>query len=415
MQGEAWGFQGGGRMKRKGFLIGVFVGACLVGSIGQGWGAEKDPYLLGAVFSVTGGASFLGEPERNTARMVEEWVNGAGGIQGHPLKVIIEDSKSDEGQAVLAVRKLLEKDKVTAIIGPTTTGESMAVVPIMEKAQTPLISCAAALSIVTPKDEMDRILSSKSLEMPKKQNKWIFKSPQTDASAVEVIYDHMKKKGISKIAIITVTAGFGDLGRQELIRVARVYGISIVADERYGPKDSDMTAQLTKIKGTDAQALVNWSIGPPCVIVMKNWKQLDMKIPLYQSHGFGSKRYIELAGGAAEGVLCPLGHVIVAEKVKADHPQKAVITKYKTEYEKRFKAEVSSFGGYAYDALYLLVDALKAVGPDKGKIRDYLETRVKNWPGVSGVFNLSPQDHTGLGKDAFVMITVKNNDWTFAD
>ena len=234
--------------------------------------AEKAPYSVGAVFSVTGGASFLGEPERNTVKMVEEWVNAGGGIQGHPLRVIVEDTKSDEAQAVLSVRKLLEKDKVAAIIGPSTTGESMAVVPIMEKAQTPLISCAAALSIVTPKEELDRILSSKTFEMPKKQNQWIFKTPQTDTSAVEAIYDHMKKKGITRVAIISVTAGFGDFGRQELKRVAPVYGISVVADERYGPKDSDMTAQLTKIKGTDAQALVNWSIGPPQVIVTKNWK-----------------------------------------------------------------------------------------------------------------------------------------------
>jgi branched-chain amino acid transport system substrate-binding protein len=251
--------------------------------------------------------------------------------------------------------------------------------------------------------------------MPKKQNPWVFKTAQTDTSAVEAIYDHMKKKKVTKVAIITVTVGFGDFGRQELKRAAPAYGISIVADERYGPKDSDMTAQLTKIKGTDAQALINWSVGPPQVLVTKNWKQLGMKIPLYQSHGFGSKRNIELAGGAAEGVLCPLGHIIVAEKVKADHPQKAVVMRYKTEYQKRFKADVSSFGGYAHDAIYLLVDALKAVGPDKGKIRDYLENRVKNWPGVSGIFNFSPQDHTGLSKDAFVMITVKNNDWTFAD
>jgi branched-chain amino acid transport system substrate-binding protein len=402
-------------MKVKGFVAGVVFGACFLGLILPVMGAEKAPYLIGAVFSVTGGASFLGEPERNTAKMVEEWVNGAGGIQGHPLNVIVEDSKSDEGQAVLAVRKLLDKDKVLAIIGPSTTGESMAVVPIMEKAKTPLISCAAALSIVTPKEELDRILAAKTFEMPKKQNPWIFKTAQTDTSAVEAIYDYMRSKKITKVAIITVTAGFGDFGRQELKRAAPLYGISIVADERYGPKDSDMTAQLTKIKGTDAQALINWSVGPPQVLVTKNWKQLGMKIPLYQSHGFGSKRNIELAGGAAEGVLCPLGHVIVAEKVKADHPQKSVIMKYKGEYEKRFKADVSSFGGYAHDALYLLADALKAVGPDKGKIRDYLEAKVKNWPGVSGVFNLSPQDHTGLNKDAFVMITVKNNDWTFAD
>jgi branched-chain amino acid transport system substrate-binding protein len=329
--------------------------------------------------------------------------------------VIVEDTKSDEGQAVLAVRKLLEKDKVLGIIGPSTTGESMAVVPIMTKAQTPLISCAAALSIVTPKEELDRILADKALGVPKKQNKWIFKTPQTDTAAVEAIYEYMRKQKISKIAIITVTAGFGDFGRQELKRVAPSYGMSIVADERYGPKDSDITAQLTKIKGTDAQALVNWSVGPPQIIVTKNWKQLDMKIPLYQSHGFGSKRNIELAGGTAEGIICPLGRLVVAEKIKEDHPQKKIIMKYKTEYERQFKADVSTFGGHAYDALYMMVDALRAVGSDKEKIRDYLETKIKNWPGTGGVFNLSPSDHTGLQKDAFEMIVVKNGDWAFAD
>jgi branched-chain amino acid transport system substrate-binding protein len=378
-------------------------------------GKEKAPYTVGAVFSVTGGASFLGEPERNTVKMVEEWINAAGGIKGHPLKVIVEDTKSDVSQAVLSVRKLLEKDKVIAIVGPSTSGESMAVVPIMEKANTPLISCAAALSIVTPKTEMDRILAAKTFEMPKKQNKWIFKTPQTDTSAVEAIFDQMKKRGISRIAIITVTDGFGNFGRQELTRVAPVYGITLVADERYGPKDSDMTAQLTKIKGTDAQAVVNWSVGPPQVIVTKNWKQLEMKIPLYQSHGFGSKRNIELAGGAAEGVLCPLGRLVVAEKIKPDNPQKPISMKYKTEYEKRFKAEVSTFGGHAFDAIYMFVDALKAVGPNKGKIRDYLETKIKNWPGTGGIFNMSPEDHTGLKKDAFEMIVVKDGDWAFAD
>jgi branched-chain amino acid transport system substrate-binding protein len=415
MRYEKKRFKGSESMIKRGLLVVLILGFWNLTSGAQVSGAEKTPYSVGAVFSVTGGASFLGEPERNTVKMVEESVNAAGGIQGHPLKVIVEDTQSDEGQAVLVVRKLLEKDKVVAIVGPSTTGESMAVVPIMEKAQTPLVSCAAALSIVTPKEELDRILSSRTFEMPKKQSKWIFKTPQSDTSAVEAIYDHMKKKGISKIAIITVTAGFGDFGRQELKRVAPSYGISIVADERYGPKDSDMTAQLTKIKGTDAQALVNWSVGPPQVIVTKNWKQLDMKIPLYQSHGFGSKRNIELAGGAAEGVICPLSRLVVAEKIPENNLQKPVIMKYKTEYEKRFKTDVSTFGGHAYDAIYMVMDALKAVGPNKVKIRDFLETKIRNWPGTGGTFNLSPEDHCGLNKDAFVMIAVKNNDWTFAD
>jgi branched-chain amino acid transport system substrate-binding protein len=402
-------------MTKKTFFVGMVLGVWMLGLISHAAAAQKAPYSVGAVFSATGPASFLGEPERNTVKMVEEQVNAAGGIQGHPLKMIVEDTKTDVSQTVLAVRKLLEKDKVVAIVGPSTTGESMAVVPIMQKAKTPLISCAAGLAIVTPKAEMERIVSAKTFEMPKIQNKWIFKTPQTDTSAVEAIYDYMKKKGISRIAIITVTDGFGSFGRQELKRVAPAYGISIVADELYGPKDSDMTAQLTKIKATDAQALVNWSVGPGQVIVTKNWKQLDMKIPLYQSHGFGSKKNIELAGGAAEGVICPLGRLVVAEKIKDSNPQKAVLMKYKTDYEKQFKAAVSTFGGHAYDAINMLIAALKAVGPNKAKIRDFLETKIKNWPGTGGIFNMSPQDHTGLDKNAFVMIVVKNGDWAFAD
>jgi branched-chain amino acid transport system substrate-binding protein len=402
-------------MKRK--LIGILLAASLgfMGNLSGSLAASGEPYTIGGIFSITGPFSALGEPERNSAKMLEEWINAAGGIKGHPLKVIVEDTKSDESQAVISVRKLLERDKVLTVIGPSATGESMALVPIMEKAETPLVSCAAGLSIVTPKDELERIFSAKSLEMPKKQNKWIFKTAQTDTSAVEKIYEFMKKKGITQVAVITVTAAFGDFGRQELKRLAPSYGISIVADERYGPKDSDMTAQLTKIKGTAAQALVNWSVGPPQVIVTKNWQQLAMKIPLYQSHGFGSKRNIELAGGAAEGVLCPLGHVVVAEKVKEGHPQKSLVMKYKKEYEKRFKADVSSFGGYGYDALFLVAEALKEVGPNKAKIRDYLELKVKNLPALSGVFTMSPADHTGLNKDAFEMIVVKNGDWVFAE
>jgi branched-chain amino acid transport system substrate-binding protein len=228
----------GERMK-KGIFFGLGLIACLLGGIPPSVAEGKEPFVVGAVFGVTGAFSFLGEPERNTAQMVEEWVNAAGGIQGHPLKVMVEDTKSDEAQAVLTVRKLLEKDKVLAIVGPSSTGESMAVVPIMERAKTPLISCAAALSIVTPKEELDRILAAKTFEMPKKQNRWVFKTAQTDTSAVEAIYEHMKKKKVTKVAIITVTAGFGDFGRQELKRAAPGYGISIVADERYGPKDSD--------------------------------------------------------------------------------------------------------------------------------------------------------------------------------
>jgi len=355
----------------------------------------KEPYKIGAIFSVTGAASFLGEPEKNTVQMLAEQINKAGGINGHPLEVIIEDSKSDETQAVLAAKKLIEKDKVLAIIGPSTTGESMAVIPIATSAQTPLISAAAGASIT----------------QPVKERYWIFKTAQYDTSAVEAIYTYMKKKGIKKVGIITITTSFGDAGRKALLELAPKFGISVVADERYAPKDTDMTTQLVKIKSAGAQAVINWSVGPGQVIVTKNLHALKMGIPLFQSHGWGSKKNIELAGKAAEGVIAPLGRLVVWDKLSDKHPQKALLKKYVTDYEARYKSEPGTFGGHAYDALMIVVAALKNVGPDKKKIRDYIENKIKNWPGTGGIFNMSPIDHCGLDMTAFEMVIVKNGDW----
>jgi branched-chain amino acid transport system substrate-binding protein len=272
------------------------------------------------------------------------------------------------------------------------------VVKVANDAKVPLVSCAASNKIVTP--VVDR--------------KWIFKVPQSDTHAVEKIYDYLLKNGVKKIAVMSVSTGFGASGREELLRLAPEVGIEIVADERYGPKDTDITAQLTRIRGTDAQAIVNWSVGPTQVLAVKNWRDLGMtNIPFYQSHGFGSRKNIELAGGAAEGVFCPLGRVNIPELVPADHPQKKVIEIYNKAYQEKYNEPLSSFGGHGWDALNLVIDALKAVGPDAAKIRDYIETRT-NYIGQHGVFNFSPTDHNGLTKEAFEMVVVKNGDWALA-
>jgi branched-chain amino acid transport system substrate-binding protein len=356
---------------------------------------SKEPYTIGAVFSVTGAASFLGEPEKNTILMLQDQINKAGGINGHPIEVIIEDSKSDETQAVLAAKKLLDRDEVLAVIGPSTTGESMALVPIMNGAKTPLISCAAGAGITQPVNERH----------------WIFKTPQYDYSAAEAIYTLMRKRGITQVGILSITTGFGDAGRKALHDIAPKYGITIVADERYGPKDSDMTTQLTKVKAAGAQAVINWSVGPGQVVVTKNWSALKMSIPLYQSHGWGSKKNIELAGKAAEGVISPLGRLVVWDKLPNKHPQKPVLVKYVKDYKTRYTIEPDSFGGYAYDGFMMVTEALKKVGPDKNKIRDYVETRITKWVATGGIFNMSAKDHCGLDKDAFEMVVVTNGDW----
>jgi branched-chain amino acid transport system substrate-binding protein len=378
--------------------------------------SAQEPIRIGFVAAITGAASFLGEPQKDTALMIQERLNREGGIRGIPVRIIIEDSRSEESQAVLATRRLIERDRVIAIIGSSTTGESMAMAPICEAARIPMISMAAALQIVTPADEYRRIMDHprSAWERPRVQRPFIFKTAQTDTSAVEAIYAFMKRKGISRVGIMTISTGFGDSGRKELKRLAPKYDISVVADEVYGPRDADMTAQLTKIRTSGAQAVINWSVGPTQVIVTKNWRALAMPIPLYQSHGFGSKRNIQLAGGAAEGIIAPLGRLVIWDKLPKTHPQFAVLSRYAQEFEAKYRTEVSTFGGHGYDAIYLVVEALRAVGPDRERIRHFLENNITNWPGTGGIFNMSPADHTGLDQTSFEMIQVVKGDWEFA-
>ena len=371
-------------------LVSILVGGFLFTSLAQEKSDVKKPIKIGAIFSITGPASWLGEPERNTAIMYVERINQAGGVLGRPLELIVEDTEGNETKAVNAVKKLITKDEVIAIIGPSRSGTTMAVIPIMEQYKVPLISCAAAEAIAVP------------------VKKYVFKTPQKDSDAALRILEHMKKKGIKKIAIMSETTGFGDQGRLQLKKYAPDYGVEIVADETYAPNDTDMTAQLTKIKATSAQAVVNWSIVPAQSIVAKNMRQLEMKVVLYQSHGFGNIKFAKACGEAGEGIIFPAGRLLAVETLPETHPQFKVLLAYKEEYEERFKDAVSTFGGHAYDALYILVGAIKRAGStDIEKFRDEIE-KTKGFIGTGGIFNYSAEDHTGLSKDAFEMLTVKN-------
>jgi branched-chain amino acid transport system substrate-binding protein len=378
----------------------IFATACLF-SLGF-LISPVQAFKIGAVFSVTGRTSFLGDPEKKTAEMLVEKINKAGGINGQKLELIVYDSEGDATKANLAVRKLITQDKVSAIIGPSLSGTSLAVLPLAEKHKIPLVSCAASYKIVHD-------------EKTGKPYKWVFKTPQTDTMAAEAIYAHLFQRGLTKIAIMSVTSGFGASGRAELIKFASTYGMTIVADEKYGPKDTDMTAQLTKIKGLAPQAIVNWSVGPTQVVVLRNWRDLGMaSIPFYQSHGFGSRKNIELAAGAAEGVLTPLGACNIAELLTPYDTQYQVAMQYHKNYKAKYNEPLSSFGGHAWDALHMVAQALAAVGSDRAKIRDYLETNIKGFVGQHGVFNYSPNDHNGLTKEAFTMVVVKDGDWALA-
>ncbi len=353
------------------------------------------PIKIGSFLSVTGPAAFLGDPEQKTLEMYVEKINAAGGVLGRKLQLIAYDSGGNADKARTFVKRLIEEDKVDAIVGGSTTGETMAVIPLVEQAQVPFVSLAGAVVIVEP------------------VKKWVFKTPATDRMACEKIFADMKTRGISKIGLISGSGGFDKSMRAQCMEVAGKYGIEIVADETYNSKDTDMTPQLTKMRqDTRVQAVLNAGFGAAPAIVTKNFRQIGMTVPLYQSHGVASKKYIELSGDAANGVRLPAAALLVAKALPFNDPQKKVVTAYEHDFESRYHQDVSTFGGHAYDGLYLVVNAMKkAKSTDKAKVRDAIES-TRGWMGIDGEFNLSPTDHLGLDLSAFRMLEIKNGDWT---
>jgi len=355
----------------------------------------QEPIKIGAFLSVTGGAAFLGDPEQKTLELYVGKINAGGGVLGRKLQLVAYDSAGDSEKARTFVKRLIEQDKVDVIVGGSTTGETMAVIPLVETAQIPFISLAGAVVITEP------------------VKKWVFKTPQTDRMACEKIFIDMQARKLSKIALISGNGGFDKSMRAECLKVAATHHVEVLADETYGAGDTDMTAQLTKIKNTaGVQAVLNAGFGAGPAIVTKNYRQIGITVPLYQSHGVASKAYIKLSGGAAEGVRLPAGALLVADTLPANDPQRAVLVSYKKDYESQYKSDVSTFGGHAWDGLMLAVEAIKkAGGTDKAKVRDAIEG-IHGFVGIDGVFNMSPTDHMGLNLSAFRMLEIKGGDWT---
>jgi branched-chain amino acid transport system substrate-binding protein len=373
----------------------ITIAAALIGlAVSATGGSAAAQVKVGAVLSASGPASFLGDPEKKTLDMYVDDINSKGGINGQKLQLVVYDDGGDANAARTFATRLIEEDKIVAMVGGSTTGTTLAMIPVFEDAQVPFISLAGAVQIIEP------------------VRKWVFKTPHTDRMACEKIFDDLKRRKLTTIALISGTDAFGKSMRDQCVAVAPKAGITIAHEESYGPGDSDMTPQLTKIKATAGiQAVVcaGFSQGP--AIVTRNYRQLGIEYPLYQSHGVASKQFISLAGAAANGVRLPAAALLVASKLPESDRQKPVVVGYQTMFETKTGQPVSTFGGHAYDGLMILVDAAKRAGSfDSGKLRDEIE-RTHNYVGTGGVVNMSPSDHLGLDLSAFRLLEIKDGDW----
>lgn len=373
----------------------TLMGCTASGDAGTEQGAESEPIRVGVIVSLTGTYAGLGTPEKQAIEMEVARINDAGGINGRPLEVLFEDDATDEAKAVAAASKLIEQQRVVAIIGATGTGQSMAVRNEIQRAGVPQISMAGGTIITKQFDPL------------------VFQTPWSNTLVAPYTLEYMKSEGITRIGLISDSGGFGKDGREVVIEEAEKAGIEIVADESFNPGDSDMTAQLTRLRGSGAQAVLVWTAGKEAAIIAKNARDLGIDLPLIGSHGNARKEFIEGAGDAAEDFTFVAGKILVPEAYGEDTEAYRVATEFADRFRESFGVEPNTFAGHAYDALYLIAEAAKRVDGDvtPDALRDAIEA-TDGFVGIGGTFTFSDTDHNGLSADDLSVYRINGGEWT---
>jgi branched-chain amino acid transport system substrate-binding protein len=379
----------------------VALGCLLLATAALAAPAKKapsgQPIKIGAILSVTGPNSPLGDPEKKTVDVLVHQINNAGGVLGRPLQVIVKDDRSQTQDASIAAKDLVENEKVVAIIGPSGTPSTMAIKDYCQKQGTPLVSCAAGKTITSP-------VAS-----------YVFATPQTNTLAAEKIFTQLAKARTKNVAILSVSDGFGTDGLANLEATAKKRKIPVVAKESFDREATDVSAQLTRIKAKNPAALIVWGTNPGPAIATKSAKTLGLECPIIQSHGVANSKFLELAGSAANGVQLPAGRLIVNDQISKRHPQKKVLDSFANSYKGKYRTTPNTFAGHAYDALMMVVQAItKAGSTDRAKVRTAIE-QIRNFVGTAGTFNYSPSDHNGLTVEAFVWVKIQGGKWKLAE
>lgn len=361
------------------------------GGSSDGEQADDAPIKIGAVLDITGVGANLGVPEQNTLKMLAAQLNEAGGIDGREVELIIEDNQSTEDGAAKATTKLIENEDVDLIIGASRTGPSLAMRPLVEAAQVPTISVAANASIVDGSE-------------------WVFKTAQNDLVVLEVMLDDAQSKGYTTVDLARDATGFGEGIAEIITELGAERGIELGKVEAFEPSATDFTAQMTNLRGTDSDAVIILGITPSAGLAQAAYAQLGVGKPVYQSHGVANSAFFEAAGDAATGVIAPMGRLLVHDQLEADDPQKAVIEQFVADYTEAYGEAPSSFAGHAFDAWQVGVAALEEAGTDPAALRDAIEG-TSGLVGVSGIFTMTPDDHSGLGTDALVLAEARDGRW----
>ncbi|MFJ7953028.1 ABC transporter substrate-binding protein [Lysinibacillus sp. NPDC096418] len=362
---------------------------------------SSDPIKIAGIFSASGGAAALGESEMQTLKMVVEQKNAEGGINGQQIELVTYDDKSDQNEAILAMKKALTQDKVSIVIGGTISGNSLAMLPLAEQNKVPYISVAASKQIHVGEDG--------------KAREWVFKMPQDDQQAVERILQYLKDKDLTKVAWLNVANSYGTGGHDEFVKNAPKYGVESVLEDEFEAKVTDAKPLLTRVKKANPDAIIVWGTVQESAVVIKNIRELALDMPVLASHGIATNQFIEVAGAAANDVVLPTGKLLVTDSLEDSNPQKELLVAYNEAYTAKYNKPASTFGAYAADAFTIASKAIEAKGSDSVAIRDYIEKDLGEFVGLTGTFTITADNHMGLSPDSFAMVRIVDGKWTLED
>ncbi|PSR33590.1 MAG: amino acid ABC transporter substrate-binding protein [Sulfobacillus benefaciens] len=395
------------RGRKWSLVAGVFASSALMmglsacggaGSPTSSGSSSHSPYVLGMSISETGPYSSLGVPEVDSAKLAVQQINAKGGVNGHPLKLVVLNSNSSATTAVENFRQLMQNDSPLGLLGCASTGSTMAAIPEIERGQVPLISFASDAEVIQPVS----------------QRQWIFKVPPVDITPMQVILNYLKAHHLMRVAFVYGNFSYGTGALSDFNKIAPPQGFTLVASEPVDLTATNVTPQLASLKSANPQAVLVWDIPPSADTVATDYRSLGITAPIFFSDGVSNDVFISLAKNAVNGVYVASTKLLIASQLPASDPQKSVLTNYINAYDKEYQSSAgpaNMFGGFGYDGVYLYKDAIEAAGanPTPTSVRNALEHL--NYNGVTGVMHMTPTNHNGLDPRSEVLIKIVNDQW----
>jgi branched-chain amino acid transport system substrate-binding protein len=370
--------------------------------LSAGYALAADPIKIGVDGPFTGGSSSMGVSMRDGVRLAVEEINKAGGVLGRKLAVVERDDEAKNERGVQIAQELINKEKVTAVVGYINTGVALASERFFQEAKIPVMNNVATGSVVTH-------------QFDDQPDNYIFRNAAHDSiQAPMIVEEAVTRRNFKKVAILADSTNYGQLGRADLEKALEAKGIKPVAVEKFNIKDVDMTAQLLKAKEAGAEAVLTYGIGPELAQIANGMTKLGWKVPIVGSWTLSMANFIDNAGPGGEGARMPQTFIQDATTPK----RKTFIANYlKTFKPKNDRIDSPVSAAQGYDSIYLLAAAIKQAGSTDGaKVKAALEDLQSPVEGVVTTYNkpFSKTDHEAITANIPVFGEVKGQRVVYA-